>query len=92
MIATLSGLSIGSLTMTPAFDSSVKSYTATTSNTRNKLTATPETGATVEITLNGVEVENGTNMEWEDGDNTIVITVSAPGASSTVYTVTVTKE
>lgn len=80
------------MTLTPTFDSEVEAYTATTSNASNKVTATPtDEDATVEILVGETEIENGTNATWEEGENTLTITVTN-GTSETVYTVTVTKE
>lgn len=69
------------------------SYSATTSNATNTVTATPEDEtATVAILLNGAdEVTNGTAAAWSDGENTLTVTVTS-GTAETVYTVTVTKE
>lgn len=83
----LSGLAIGSLELEPEFDSGVTSYTATTTNATNKITATAESGAVILIEVNGVEHENGEPAEWDDGENTVVVTVG-----ETIYTVVVTKE
>ena len=78
--------------MTPEFDGSETSYTATTSNGSNKITATPEDGdATVTIKVNGAEVENGTAATWQAGANTVSVEVRN-GEATTEYTVTVTKE
>jgi hypothetical protein len=80
------------LTLTPTFDSEVKAYTATTSNASNKVTATPtDEDATVEILVGETEIENGSNASWEEGENTLTITVTN-GTEETVYTVTVTRE
>lgn len=80
------------MTLTPTFDSEVEAYTATTSNASNKVTATPtDEDATVEILVGETEIENGSNASWEEGENTLTITVTN-GTSETVYTVTVTKE
>ena len=80
------------MTLTPNFDSEVEVYTATTSNASNKVTATPtDDDATVEILVGETEIENGSNASWEEGENTLTITVTN-GTSETVYTVTVTKE
>lgn len=87
----LSGLTIGALTLSPTFDEDVFEYTATTTNATNKVTATPKS-ASVDMTieLNGEEIENGSSAEWEDGENTL--TISLIGDSlPTVYTVIVTK-
>lgn len=50
MSARLSGLTIGVLTLDPTFDPDVKSYSTTTTNATNTITATPEDdGAEVAI-------------------------------------------
>ncbi len=63
-----------------------------TTNTTNKVTATPTNeGDTVEIILGeSTEVTNGQSATWEDGENTLTITVGT-GGYARVYTVTVTK-
>lgn len=88
----MSGLTIGSLSLTPTFDSEVTEYTVTTENASNKVTATPtDENATVEILLGDTEIENAASATWETGENVLTITVTN-GEESTVYTVTVTKE
>lgn len=87
----LSGLTIGSLTLDPTFDSGKTSYTATTTNTTNVITATPEDKkAIVEIKNNGITVENGKAITWDSGENIVTATVKN-GNNSKTYTVTVTK-
>lgn len=82
---------IGSLELTPAFDSAVLSYTATTSNATNKVTATlTDETAELEILNGETEIENGTSASWEVGDNTLTVTVTGT-AGETVYTVVVTR-
>lgn len=91
MSARLSGLTIGALTMDPAFDPDTTEYTATTANATNTVTATPEDeGATVTILNGETPVPNGTAATWVEGDNTLTVTVKN-GAAVAVYTVTVTK-
>lgn len=91
MSATLSGLTIGSLTLTPAFDSDVTEYTAATTNASNKVTATPtDEGATITILNGDTPVENGESASWAEGENTLTITVTN-GSAEEVYTVTVTR-
>lgn len=85
--AQLTGLTIASCTLTPAFDTAVTSYAATTSNASNKVTATVSNGGTAEIKVNGSTIENGGNATWTSGSNTLTVKVG-----STTYTVTVTKE
>lgn len=89
--AKLSSLSIGSLTLTPAFDADTISYTATTENATNTITATAAEGITVAIKNGDTDVESGAAATWEDGENTVTITASADGMATTTYTVVVTK-
>ena len=91
MSASLSGLTIGTLTLDPTFDPDVVSYTANTTNQTNTITATPEDeGATVNILNGETPVENGTAATWQEGQNTVTITVQN-GTAQKVYTVVVTK-
>lgn len=91
MSARLSGLAIGALTLTPAFDPDTTEYTANTTNATNTITATPEDdGATVTILNGETPVTNGSSATWQDGANTVTITVKN-GTAQEVYTVTVTK-
>lgn len=96
--ATLSGLKLGALTLSPAFDSATTSYTATTTNAKNTIVAIPaNAGATVEITHedaeeNANEISNGAVATWGSGANTLTIHVTAEDGTTTKdYTVTVTK-
>lgn len=87
----LSSLTIGSLTLSPAFDPDVKAYTASTTNSTNQITVATESGtATVEIDVNGSIIPNGTSATWVAGANSVAIKVTDGGNSGT-YTVTVTK-
>ncbi|MCM1024641.1 MAG: cadherin-like beta sandwich domain-containing protein [Prevotella sp.] len=87
---TLSSLSIGSLTLSPAFNSAVDSYTVVTQNNTNTVTAAAAAGAVIEITVGGKTVENGSAATWESGENTVTVKVTNNGYSKT-YTVVVTK-
>ena len=89
-IPALTALTIGSLTLNPAFNANVTSYAASTSNASNAVTATASDGATVSIRANGNTVQNGGSVTWTTGENTVEITVTK-GSASRVYTVTVTK-
>ena len=87
----LSSLSVGSLTLSPAFDKNVTVYTATTTNATNAISAVAKDGdATIAIKNGGTDVTNGGSATWAPGENTVKVTVTN-GASSKVYTVTVTK-
>lgn len=90
--ARLSGLTIGNISLTPAFDPDVVSYTATTKAATNKVTAVAEyeDDATVEIKLGNEAVDNGSAVQWASGSNTLTAKVTNGSATKT-YTVTVTK-
>ena len=88
---TLSALTIGALTLTPAFSSDVTSYAVTTSNASNAVTATAtDSDAGIVITVDGNSITNGSSVSWEDGENNVVVTVSNGGSRKT-YSVVVTK-
>lgn len=90
--AALSALSIGSASLEPDFDAGTTSYTASTSNATNTVTATAaDPAAGVVITVNGDSVTNGSSVTWDDGENEVVVTVMNGGAVKT-YQVAVTKE
>ena len=89
--ATLSALTIGSLSLSPAFDKDTTSYTATTTAATNTITATAsDSEATVEIKNGSTTVTNGSAATWSTGENTVTIKVTN-GSESKTYTVTVTK-
>lgn len=92
---TLSALVIGAapgLTLTPEFDPDVTSYTATTSNQSNKVTATPTSeDALIEIHVGETEIENESSASWAEGENTLTIAVTGDAGEKT-YTVVVTRE
>lgn len=88
----LSALTIGSISLDPTFAAGTTAYTAETSNATNAITATAaDENAGVAITVNGDSLTNGSSATWEEGENTVAITVTNGGSSKT-YTVTVTKE
>ncbi len=91
--AALSSLSLGSAKLSPAFDAETTDYAATTNNGSNTINALPaDAGATLDITLNGAQVVNGSSLTWADGVNTLAIKVTAEdGKATKTYTVTVTK-
>ena len=69
-------------------------YTASTANASNKVTATAaDDTATIVIKNGSTTVTNGSNASWQEGENTLTITVT-DGIDPTlekVYTVTVTR-
>ena len=79
------------MTLTPSFDAEVETYTATTSNASNKITAVAsDNEATVAIKVGDTTIENGASATWAKGENVVTITVTN-GTAETEYTVTVTK-
>lgn len=91
--AALSDLKLGALTLEPSFSSSVTSYMAETENETNTITAIPSSAAAaVKVSVNGTEVNNGSQAKWQSGSNTVLVEVTAEdGTSEKSYTVTVTK-
>lgn len=87
----LSALAVGSLTLTPAFDADTTTYAATTTNASDAVTFTAPLGVTVAATANGASIASGDSVTWNEGDNTVTVTLTGATASTT-YTVTVTKE
>lgn len=87
----LTALTIGSLDLVPEFSAGVVSYTATTTNDEDAVSATASTGASASILVNGVAHTSGNDATWTAGTNTVVVIVSKSGATSKTYTVTVTK-
>lgn len=89
-VAALRSLSIGALSLTPAFSPDVESYTATTTDASNMVSAVPTVGSAVTVKVGAKKIQNGGRATWEDGSNTLSIVV-ANGDKAKTYTVTVTK-
>ena len=89
--ASLSALSIGTLSLTPTFSAGTTSYTANTGNASDVVTATGANGASVTIDVNGSTVQSGSAATWNSGSNTVTVTVTKSGLTTREYTVTVTK-
>ena len=89
--AVLTGITIGSLQLTPAFDAGTTSYTVETVNDEDAVSATAASGTAVTILVNGVAHTSGDDATWESGTNTVTVIASKTGCISTAYTVTVTK-
>lgn len=90
--ATLASLTIGSISLTPSFSPDITSYTATTGNTTNTITATPnDDAASAVITVNDETVQSGSSVTWEEGENEVLVVVTN-GTAVKEYTVAVTKE
>lgn len=89
-VAALSALSLGSLSLTPAFSPDTTSYTASTGNATNSIVAVPAPGALASVKVNGAKFQNGSAATWKPGENTVSVKV-VNGGKSVDYTVTVTK-
>jgi HK97 family phage major capsid protein len=91
--AKLSGLTVGSITLSPAFDGNVLSYSANATTATAAVTATPEVaGAQVAISYNGANVKNGGTVTWLADGKAHPLTVTVKNGNEVmVYTVNVTK-
>lgn len=89
--ADLESLTLGTLTLSPEFAPETTSYTATTTNATNIVSAVAkDAAAEVTITNNENPVANGLPVTWDAGSNELAVTVTN-GTASKEYTVTVTK-
>lgn len=89
--AYLSALTIGSLTLTPAFSPTTITYSAATTAASHAINATAaKAGAVIEIQHDGDPVTNGGTITWDSGANVVTVKVSY-GTTVKTYTVTVTK-
>jgi len=91
--ANLASLTIGSLTLTPAFSPENTSYAVTTTSSTNAVSATAvdTTNAEVAILVNGSSHTSGSSVTWESGENNVIVVVTN-GSTMKVYHVEVTKE
>jgi gliding motility-associated-like protein len=95
-IATLTNLTLSHGTLSPAFASGIRNYTAGVDNSISSITVTPTTtDADATIKVNGVVSPNGSPSQVIDlalGTNTIIVDVLAQdGITTTTYTVVVTR-
>lgn len=91
--AKLSGLTVGSMALSPAFDGNVLSYSANATAATASVTATPEmAGAQVAVSYNGANVKNGGTVTWLADGKAHPLTVTVKNGNEVmVYTVSVTK-
>jgi len=88
--ARLVSLSVGALDLSPTFNKSTFSYTATTTDLTNTINVLPLEGeATIEILNGSAPVVNGAAATWIDGENILTINVNS-GIETETYTVIVT--
>ena len=89
--ALLTALTIGTLTLSPTFDDAKFTYTTTTANAKDAITATAASGATAVIQVNGAVVASGADATWQAGANNVTVTVTDANGITVVYQITVTK-
>ena len=97
---TLSAMALGELELDPDFDADETTYTAATTNAKDKLSiATTDAAAEVTVKLNDAAVTAGTDGTYEltwsaenDGENVVTVKVENgyEGEVYKTYTITVT--
>lgn len=91
MLAHISALTVGSLTLTPTFDANTLSYTSTgTASDTEAVSVTAGAGVNVSLSFNGSPIDNGDSVTLVAGTNTLVIAADGDGMSPTTYTVVIT--
>jgi hypothetical protein len=90
----LTGLTITTATLAPAFASTTYTYGSSVTNAVASVTVTPTSATADEITVNGIVVASGTAsgaISLATGLNTITIIVKKSGKVNNKYTVTINK-
>ena len=95
--SSLSAMALGELELTPDFESDETTYTASTTNAKDKLSVTTtDPNAEVTVKLGSTEITAGTDgkyeITWSEGSNTVTVKVTNgyEGEVDTTYTITVT--
>lgn len=88
--ASLTALTIGELTLTPAFAAGTTAYNAETGTATAAITATPVAGATAVVMVNGTVVASGADAAWREGANSVTVAVTDADGITVVYLVNVT--
>lgn len=83
-----SAMAIANVTLSPTFSSDIYAYVGTASAGTGALTFTEDESTTATITFNGTEVESGDTLEFVDGVNVLVATVSDDDVYPISYTIT----
>lgn len=83
-------LAIANVTLTPSYDDDVYSYIGAVDGESESgaLTVTKASGTDVTITFNGEEVETGDTLEFVNGANVLVVTVTQDDVAPVTYTIT----
>jgi len=92
--ALLAAIDISDSIMAPAFNSGVYSYIVIPDGDTSTITVIPDGDAEASVYFNGVEIVNGSEIEWSDGGGDIitVVTEAGDGFTSVTYTVTARAE
>lgn len=86
---TLSSLAIAGADLVPSFDAGITTYTALAAQQTSTVSAAPTSqSAIATLLVNGVPLNNGGTANWNEGSNSLIITVTNEGYSID-YTVTV---
>ena len=95
--SSLSAMALGELELSPDFEADETTYTASTTNAKDKLSiTTTDPNAEVLVKLGSSEVSAGTDgkyeFTWSEGSNTVTVKVmnGKSGEVDTTYTITVT--
>ena len=95
--SSLASMALGTLTLTPTFASGTTSYTASTTNAKDKLAVTTtDPNANVTVKLGSDAITAGTDgkyeITWAEGSNSVTVKVTNgyEGEVDTTYTITVT--
>lgn len=95
--SSLSAMALGELELTPDFAADETTYTASTTNAKDKLAiTTTDANAEVTVKLGSSAVTAGTDgkyeFTWAEGSNTVTVKVENgyEGEVTTTYTITVT--
>ena len=95
--SSLSAMALGELELSPDFAADETTYTASTTNAKDKLTvATTDANAEVTVKLGSTAVTAGEDgkyeFTWSEGSNTVTVKVvfGYESAVTTTYTITVT--
>jgi gliding motility-associated-like protein len=93
--ANLSGLTLGSGSLTPAFSANTTHYTASVGNTTGAIYIIPTASdTTATLTVNRTPLASGTvseSISLNTGSNTISVVVTAQDGTTKTYTVVVTR-
>ena len=95
--SSLSAMELGELELSPDFEADETTYTASTTNAKDKLSVTTtDPNAEVTVKLGSTAITAGTDgkyeFTWSEGSNTVTVKVTNgyEGEVDTTYTITVT--